>query len=136
MSSNLTINPICSPPASATAADPPMRVLIQTACYLIPDGVTSTIRKLEAYILTRAHPCAEVCILTTRSGNPGNEDKWLDLIDASLRDGARLRRTIIYATALPLPVMEIYAYQIGLELGSGDLAKVSMINETHRTSVF
>jgi len=101
-----------------------MRILIQTACYCILDGVSETIRKIEVHVLSTS-PNSEVCILTTKSGDLNNAGVVFESMawsmDPSLVEGARRRRRIIYVNALKLPIMEMYEYRIGLRLCGRDL---------------
>jgi len=70
-------------PTSAGGGGCPHRVLIYTTCYNVIDGVTLTIRKIEAEILAQG---GHVCILTTRSGNASNTHL----------DGPHPRRTVVF----------------------------------------
>eukprot|EP00520_Triparma_pacifica_P016787 CAMPEP_0118660472 /NCGR_PEP_ID=MMETSP0785-20121206/15702_1 /TAXON_ID=91992 /ORGANISM="Bolidomonas pacifica, Strain CCMP 1866" /LENGTH=151 /DNA_ID=CAMNT_0006553723 /DNA_START=18 /DNA_END=470 /DNA_ORIENTATION=+ len=93
-----------------------MKVLIQTACYNCLDGVSETIRKIELHLLL-SDPTAEVCVLTTSSGNPSNSSVVLDKIkDEATREDARRRRKVMYVTPLKLPVMDMYDYCLGFRL--------------------
>jgi len=87
------------------------RVLISTACYNVIDGVTLTIRKIEAAILNAG---GHVCILTTKSGNEAN---------TNLNGVHRNRRIIFLDDAVKIPFLEDGkdsddAYYLGVKISN------------------
>ena len=106
-----------------------MRLLIQTACYLVGDGITATIRKLEAHILS-TYPDASICILTTGSGDATMLDRYLDLVEEGKRESIRSRRTVIFAASLKMPVASETGYELGLGLSAADLSSISSFSPT------
>ncbi|GMH74673.1 hypothetical protein TrST_g3995 [Triparma strigata] len=105
------------------------RILIQTSCYCVIDGVTSTIRKLEAHLLS-SNPDTQICILTTKSGDLSNLDNYLNLVPSHLHLTVHPRRTVIFVDALKLPVMDIYSYRLGLRLSPSSLQSIKAFNPT------
>lgn len=109
-----------------------MRVLIQTASYCCLDGVSETIRKIEAHLLLN-YPSSEVCILTTKTGDLDNVDlvfrKYVDnKVGGDEGRKLRSRRKVIFVSALKLPVMDFYDYRIGLRLYKRDRERIMAWN--------
>ncbi len=105
-----------------------MRVLIQTACYCVLDGVTATIRKIEAHLL-KHHPGAHVCILTTKSGDLRNLDNVYGLLPDDLVPSAKARRSVIFVKALKLPINYLN-YRLGLRLSAHDINLMDKFDPT------
>ena len=94
-----------------------MRVLIQTACYCVIDGVSTTIRKLETFLLANGH---HVAILTTSSGQLSN----LNIVPP------HPNRSIIFMNAFPLPVMAESGYKMTKRLSSQNISDMNDFNPT------
>uniref|UniRef100_A0A7S1FZS5 Glycosyltransferase subfamily 4-like N-terminal domain-containing protein n=1 Tax=Corethron hystrix TaxID=216773 RepID=A0A7S1FZS5_9STRA len=101
----------------------PHRVLIYTTCYNVIDGVTLTVRKIEAEILDGG---GHVCILTTRSGSDHNTN----LV------GTHPNRTVVFLDkAVPIPFLNDEnnpdcSYYLGFSMSNQDKEKIDHFGPT------
>jgi len=112
-----TLSPV--PPSSGC----PHRVLIYTTCYNVIDGVTLTIRKIEAEILAQG---GHVCILTSRSGSESNTHL----------DGTHPNRTVVFLDkAVLIPFVKDdnnpeCNYYVGISMSQKDRKIISHFRPT------